>query len=207
MKEIAELLRDLPWVTLLTLASGYAGYFISSVGLKTHHKNMDVAFSVLVFGLIAASIYNIMSDIVGISIPFSSFASFLATVICGALWNRIGRRLLYFALRKTDISYNDETPSAWAALLSAQNGGVRQLYVKLQDGTWLGCNNLEDFMREPNGACILGSDGDILMYVTHTKSTEETFFSECPDVKNEWGSEITYIPKSQIARVEIRRMP
>lgn len=206
MKEIAELLRELPWVTLLTLASGYAGYFLSHVGVRDHHKATDVAFVTLIFGLIAAGIYHIMTGTLEISVAWASITAFLGSTICGAIWNAFGRSLLYKVLRSTGISYNDDTPSAWASMYNARHGGVRELYVLVQDGTWLGCNNLQDFADEPNPGCAFGPDGDILMYVTHRKKPGDKAFEECPSVRDEWGTEITYIPKSQIARVDIRRL-
>ncbi|STF36571.1 Uncharacterised protein [Escherichia coli] len=42
-------LLNLPWATLVTLTSGYIGYFIANVGLKDHHKPIEVTFSSLIF--------------------------------------------------------------------------------------------------------------------------------------------------------------
>lgn len=50
-------LINLPWATLVTLASGYIGYFIANVGLKDQHKPIDITFSTLIFGLFAAMVY------------------------------------------------------------------------------------------------------------------------------------------------------
>ena len=44
-------LLNLPWATLVTLTSGYIGYFIANVGLKDHHKPIEVTFSSLIYGL------------------------------------------------------------------------------------------------------------------------------------------------------------
>lgn len=41
-------LLNLPWATLVTLASGYIGYFIANVGVNEHHKTRDVTFTMLV---------------------------------------------------------------------------------------------------------------------------------------------------------------
>ncbi|MCZ5725913.1 hypothetical protein O5282_26815 [Escherichia coli] len=37
-------LLNLPWATLVTLTSGYIGHFIANVGLKNHHKPIEVTF-------------------------------------------------------------------------------------------------------------------------------------------------------------------
>ncbi|MFS1538303.1 MAG: hypothetical protein ACL7BU_05945 [Candidatus Phlomobacter fragariae] len=41
-------LLDLSWATLVTLASGYIRYFIANVGLKEHHKPIDILFTTLI---------------------------------------------------------------------------------------------------------------------------------------------------------------
>ncbi|MCZ5584059.1 hypothetical protein O5621_03670 [Escherichia coli] len=51
-------LLNLPWATLVTLTSGYIGYFIANVGLKDHHKPIEVTFSSLIFGLTAMMAYQ-----------------------------------------------------------------------------------------------------------------------------------------------------
>ncbi|QPN28846.1 hypothetical protein I5770_09720 [Brucella sp. BO2] len=147
-----------------------------------------------------------MTDKLEIAVAWASIIAFVGSVICGALWNAMGRDILYTVLRSTGVTYNDDTPSAWVAMYNARHGGVRELYVLLQDGTWLGCNNLQDFEDEPNPGCTLGPEGDILMYVPHIKKPGETVFTEIADVKDEWGTDLTYIPKSQIAQVDIRRL-
>jgi len=49
MEDLTKLV-NLPWATLLTLASGYAAYYVANVGVRDHHKPVDVTFSTLVFG-------------------------------------------------------------------------------------------------------------------------------------------------------------
>ena len=61
-------LITLPWVTILTLASGYAGYYVANVGIREHHKPIDVIFSTLVFGFISAFAYNVCRVVLQISL-------------------------------------------------------------------------------------------------------------------------------------------
>lgn len=205
-EQIIKLLNNLPWATLLTIASGYAGYFVANVGVREHHKTVDITFSTLVFGFLAAMVYEILlRNIPSVDILIRSVSAFFAAMVFGGLWNRWGRGLLYRILRKTKVSHTDETPSAWHSLFRERDVAATQLAVKLIDGTWLINNGLNKFKHQPNGACVLGGSGDLLMYVTHKqKGTEDLV--ENPGVSaGDWGSEMTYVPKEQIALIEIRR--
>jgi hypothetical protein len=204
MQAEAVNLVNLPWATLLTLASGYAAYYVANVGVREHHKPIDVTFSTLVFGLFAASVYEICHSF-SISTPIASELSFVSAVLLGAVWSRFGRDLLTRVLRTSDVSFSDDLPNAWLAIFT-QRAHAKQLSVKLKDGTWLKCENLENFAKKPNGPCVLGVKGDLLMYVTHVKGPSDDAFEECTEVTNEeWGDEITYIPAEEIARIDYRR--
>jgi hypothetical protein len=70
----------------------------------------------------------------------------------------------------------------------------------------LKCEDLARFKNKPNGPCVFGASGDLLMYVTHQQNADKDEFDECPAVEDgEWGAEITYVPKEQISRVYFRR--
>jgi hypothetical protein len=198
-------LLNLPWATLLTLACGYTGYYIANVGIREHHKAIDVTFSTLVFGFFSAFLYTALRRYGSVDILTASAASFLFALILGGLWSRFGRKALTSGLRKSRTSYSDDLPSAWIALFNA-NSTATQLSVKLKDGSWLKCENLNQFKDLPNGPCVLGGKGDILMYVTHFQGKDADEFETCPNtVADVWGAEITYIPASEIVRLDYRR--
>jgi hypothetical protein len=68
------------------------------------------------------------------------------------------------------------------------------------------CDDLEKFASSPNGPCVFGAKGDILMYVTHKQSDiGVAFFPTTHPIDADWGHEITYIPADEIARVDLRR--
>lgn len=203
-KDIASLL-SLPWSTLLTLACGYSAYLLSNMGLREHHKTIDVAFSTILYGTFARFLYEAL---MGINWPISlaSAAAFALSLILGALWCLYGRECFVLVLRKLRISHTDEMPSAWFSLFSVKNVDGRQLSVKLTDGVWLHCEDLNLFANEPNGPCKLGNNGDVLMYVTHTKASGATEFVPVGNtIDPNWGTEVTYIPKDKIAHIDFRR--
>ncbi|KFL24740.1 hypothetical protein JP74_23485, partial [Devosia sp. 17-2-E-8] len=98
-------------------------------------------------------------------------------------------------------------PSAWLNMFSVTDVWGRQLHVKLTDDTWLKCDDLREFGSAPNGPCVLGGAGDIVMYVTHTKKPKQPWVETNSAYHPEWGYEATYIPASQIVRVDYRRRP
>lgn len=196
-------LLNLPWVTLLTLAAGYMGYFVAHVGIRDHHKTVDVTFNTLVYGFCAAFSYQLMRY-AGMSILVASGGAAVTAIVLGALWRACLRPIFYNIMQNTNVSYADDIPTAWLNLFSTTNVVATQLTVRLKDGRTLMCDDLHRFKDEPNGAFRFGSNGDILMYVTHQKvgfawsSMNDVFWDE-------WGSEITYVPASEIAQVNFRR--
>ena len=198
-------LFNLPWTTLLTIASGYAGYYVANLGVREHHKTIDVAFSTLVFGFLATFVYRILLT-VGANILASAIVAFLFAAMAGGIWSRYGRIFLLKVLRLSDVSHANDLPKAWVALFSQTGVNATQLSVKLKDGTWLKCEDLSHFQNMPNGPCVLGGSGDVLMYVTHQQNPNEEEFSSYEAVADpKWGNEITYIPADQIARLDFRR--
>lgn len=126
-------LLNLPWATLVTLTSGYIGYFIANVGLKDHHKPIEVTFSSLIFGLTAMMAYQ--------AVMWAGLNAWLATpallcaVTCGAWWRRYGRKWMYRLLWNNDISWSDNTSSAWQAMFDQTGFSVTEVRVILRDGS------------------------------------------------------------------------
>jgi hypothetical protein len=116
----------------------------------------------LVFGLIAASVYHALSQNVWIAFPLA----FVSTIVLGIFWSMFGRDLLIRFLRLCRI-YSDVLPSAWFAVFTERTYAT-QLTVKLNDGSWLKCDDVHRFEKKLNGPCIFGVKGDLLMYVTHS---------------------------------------
>lgn len=195
---------NLPWATLVTFACGYIGYFISHVGLRDHHKQIDVAFGTLVFGFVAAFGYTLLRKH-EFGLQLSSLFAVLVACSSGAFWRLVGRRLFYKALHVGNVSHADDVPTAWLSLFGVTNVKATQLSVRLKDGTILLCEDLHKFSQKPNGPFAFGASGDILMYVTDIKNTDGKWETEDDVDYDGWGAAITYIPVSEIARVRFRR--
>lgn len=195
----------LPWPTVLFLASGYAGYFISNTGLKDHHKQIEIAFSCAVFGFFGLLAYYGIGRF-EFSVTTASMGAFVLTTLVGAFWRVLGRPALQGVLRLTRVSHANDVPSAWLSLLGVTNANATQLAVYLKDGTVLQCADLHRFARSINGPCVLGSSGDVLMYVTDVRKSGKKSDPNTHVEHEGWGQEVTYIPASEIARIEFRRI-
>ena len=205
-KEAVELALNQSWTTLLLVASGYAAYYVANVGIRDHHKPADVTFATLVFAFVSAFAFYFCRWTVGLSLVSTSGITFTFGMAAGAIWRRFVRPHFEQALRS--ISHSDDLPSAWMALFGERRVAT-QLCIQLKDGTWLMCADLKEFQNSPNGPCVLGAKGDILMYVTDKMTDKQSkrgvgFVPEPHPIDPMWGHEITYIPADQIARVALR---
>lgn len=198
-------LLNLPWPTLVTLACGYIGYFIANVGQKEHHHPIEVTFSSLIFGLFAAMVYYAFIW-VGLDAYSATFPAVIYAFASGAYWRRYARKWMYRFLRNNDISWSDNTSSAWQAMFGHTEYRVTEIYVYLKDGSGLLSRLPGDFEEWPNGPFTLGNTGDITLYVTHRKpKTSNKWVEQKGSLEPSWGALATWIPSDQIAKVSIRR--
>jgi hypothetical protein len=111
--------------------------------------------------------------------------------------------LLKWFLRATNISWTDDDPSALASLMANTKYRMMQISVKLDDDTWLRCDELNRFANAPFGPCKVGPNGDVAMYLTHEESKEgqERELQFVQD--EEYGDRITYIPASKIKIINL----
>lgn len=197
-------LLALPWQVQLTLASGFAAYALAYAGIRAHHKTIEVAFATLVFGLVATTVFAYLQQKQIVGAPAAMALAFFVTVAVGFLWRKVGRRFVRWFLRTSHISHADDDPSAWGALFDGAEFDVSQIAVRLDDGTWLRCDDTTPFADAPHGPCILGGTGDIIMYLTEEQSADGTT-KELKTVRHDdFGDRLTYVPANRISLINIR---
>ncbi|EAO8388446.1 hypothetical protein C6J21_001393 [Salmonella enterica subsp. enterica serovar Thompson] len=202
-------LIDLPWATLVTLASGYIGYFIANVGLKDHHKAIDITFATLVFSLLPTLAYALvlLTCTSLLATYISTVSAVVIAVATGAFWRKKGRKWMYLLLRKYNISWSDSTSSAWQQMFGMTDYVVTEVIVILKDGSELRSLLPGDFEAEPNGSFALGTNGDVIIYATHHRLSASKNWVEYPDVNDATlGALATWIPSGQIASLKLRRV-
>lgn len=202
-----EKIVNQPWPTIVVFVCGYIAYHIANTGVRDHHKTIDIAFATLVFGFFSVFGYYSAAIWGNFGTPASSLAAVISAILVGGFWRAFGRSWYKKTLRVTRVSESDDLPTAWQALFDETGYHVSQITVRTKSGAWLQCEDTSKFIDKPNGPCTLGAAGDILLYVTHyaksagDKPEELTFATY-----DGWGDEITYIPKEEIKRIEIRRI-
>jgi len=110
-------------------------------------------------------------------------------------------------VRKADLSWSDETPSAWSKItLHNSRTYVSQIAVQLDDDSWLFCDDTRKFVDAPYGPCVLGTNGDVAVYATH-KCEPGADIVEDADVRDPHrGDKLTYVPAAKIRRISLRML-
>jgi len=200
-----EKFLSLPWEMQVALGSGYLSYAIAYLGIKDHHKPIDTFFRTVAFSLCATLVLTVLSPSDG---AWRIAAAVLASVVSGVLWRYCIADGVQWLVRKTNLSWSDETPSAWSKItLHNSKIYLSQLSVQLDDDSWLFCDDTRKFAKSPFGPCVLGTNGDVAIYATHKCRPGGKEFTENPDVRDtHHGDKLTYIPAAKIRRVTMRML-
>lgn len=200
-----ENLLTLPWQIQVALGSGYAAYMLAYVGIRDHHKGVDVAFRAIAFGLLASATLYVTRTWPPL---LGAVTAFIASVALGLGWRYFGIAHLRKALRRANISWADDTPTAWATIASANSQHkLTQVAVLMEDGTWLNCSKLGLFNDDPFGPCILGQVGDVALYVTDEVDAKGEVEKADTVRDPDYGVRLTYVPASKIKRIAVRHLP
>lgn len=198
---MGENLANLSWQVQVALASGYAAYLLAYYGIREGHQTIDTVFVSLVFSVIASGVLWLLGKYVPL---VSGGAAFIATCVAAIVWRGYVRAPLLKSLHFANISWSDDTPSAWAFLQHNSKVPFTQVAVELDDGTWLRCDRAGEFNNAPFGPVIIGQNGDIALYLTH----EEKLGEEAKELRTvrdpDWGDRITYVPAARIRCVTMR---
>lgn len=201
---------NLPWATLITLVSGYIGYSIAYYGHREDNKPTDMFFMILVFGFIGSSTYNIIIKLDPENILYSIGATggaFISAISISILWRKWFKKWFNQFILFAKISYKNNNKLAWNELSEITDYSISQITVYLKNDNILTCENTYQFQNMPNGSCVLGGQGDVLMYVTREKINGRWKDRKKEVSHPKWGDEITYIPSSEISRIDLRRKP
>lgn len=197
-----EKLLALPWQIQVALGSGYAAYLIAYSGIREHHNAAEVTFRSIAFGMVATIV---LASTQQWKFGWSLFAAFACSVVAGVIWRKYGMSGLKWIMRESDVSWADDTPTAWQTITVCNSKhAVSQISVELEDGRWLRCLNTTPVKDLPFGPLKIGSNGDVALYVDAETSPDGTEVDVGPLVADYWGARITYVPAARIRRVMIR---
>jgi hypothetical protein len=191
----------LPWEIQVALASGYAAYALAYTGLRDRQRTIDIAFLSLVFSVPATMIFAALaSKSPIITIPLAFAAAFAVALI----WRKFLRPFMFPILKKFNVTWSDDDPSALATLSGNSKFGITQIAVLLDDGTWLRCDDARKFSDAPFAPYLLGLNGDVALYLTHEEAADGKVKTLATVRDPSYGDRITYIPASHVKRIAIR---
>lgn len=191
----------LPWEIQGALASGYAAYAIAYTGLRERQKPVDIAFLSLVFSVPATLTFGwLASRGPTISIP----AAFIVAVGTAIIWRKFIRPFAFPLLKKLNITWANDDPSALATLGGNAKFGITQIAVLMDDGTWLRCDDARNFDSAPFSPYLLGPNGDVALYLTHEEAADGKVKTLATVRDPVYGDRITYVPASRIKRITLR---
>lgn len=198
-----EDVSSLPLEIQISLAFGYAAYIFSYTGIRRHHTALDTFFIVLLFSVIALLILRLTGNL---GLILSSLIALIVAVVIAIIWRIWLRGLLYKTMRKFNLTWASDDPSAFFTLYANTHNAVSQISIELEDGKILECRDTSLFSNAPHGPCLLGPDGDVALYVTHETDAggNEVELEHVHD--NFYGHLITYVPNAPIRTISIRHM-
>ncbi len=204
MTDVASLLA-LPFETMASLGCGYVGYRLAFTGRNDAHSTVDVVFLSLSFAAIAKAV---MLPFEGGWLALGAVLAAVCVVAAASIWRGVGADFAFRHLRGFGVSDHDGTRSVWASMLSRRLRAPMRIVVKLTNGGSLMCNDLRPFYDAPLGPCLLGEDGSVALYVTDVRKASDSDWTEVvvfDSERPEWGYEMSFVPASQIALVDITR--
>lgn len=203
--ETLQKLAGLPWGLQIVLGCGYVAYLLAYVGIRHHHKPVDAVFLTIAFGLPALLALSFTQKN---SVAVQIVSAMIAAAMPAIIWRALGRHVLRWIFRKLRYSYADDTLSAWDHLNEDNRHFPTQLTVETADGFQHHCTNASLCRDLPFGPFVLGTNGDVLMYVDQSEGpTASERDVKQGVIDNVHGHYITYFPASQIRRIGIRYAP
>ena len=194
-------LLTLPFAIQVALSSGYLAYLVAFAGLRSHHTTTDMLFRVFVFSSLGTAIFYLLPNDPILAAALAT----LVSLVLALFWRKYGNRASKFILRKLQVSWSDDVPSAWLSI-TAERTDLRpsQIVVQLRDGRLLMCEDTRKFANAPFGPCMFGLEGSVAMYVTAEMRPNGEWIEQKDVIHPHEGARITHIPASEIARSEIR---
>lgn len=184
----------------VALAAGYLAYITAYAGLRRGHATQDAIFISLVFSVVALLVFELLPVE---QTYVRAFLACIAALASGIFWRKLGRTWWLWLMQKTGVHREDGVHSPWDVLVQTDRK-VGQISVHLKSGRTLYMHDRRNFVGCPWEGLYLGGDGSVIMAV-ETEELPDGTSEDREGIKDEaWGTRLTYIPASEIARVNLR---
>lgn len=185
----------------VAIASGYLAYLIAYAGIRQHHTVADALLKSFVFGFIASAVFSLGPP----GALGTSIVAFVLPLAAAILWRWLGIRAWAWLVRRYGISWADDIPTAWLSVTATRTDfSPSQVCVETLDGRLLLCENTRDFADAHQGPVTFGLSGDLAFYVTAERRADGEWIDKSDVCHPREGDLLTYLPASQIKRVELR---
>lgn len=184
----------------VALASGYLAYITAYAGLRRGHATQDAIFISLVFSVVALLCFELFPIT---QAYLRAAAASVMALLCGVFWRKAGRPSWLWLMRKTGVHREDGVHAPWDVVVQTDRK-VGQLSVHLKNGRVLYLNDRRNFLNSPWEGLYLGGDGSIVMAVEMEELPDGSEEIRQAVLDDTWGTRLTFIPASEIARVNIR---
>lgn len=192
---------DLSLSLQVALGSGYLGYTTAYAGFRRDHRVEDVLFISLAFASVAMLTFGFVEKSHGVLL--ASLSSFGASVIIAAFWRKWGRKAWLWATSSAGVHRDDGSHDAWNQIVQTDRR-VGQLSVHMKDGRVLYLSDRRKYDHCPWKGLYLGGNGAVVMVVEKEKDANGQLTDRKGITDPEWGTRLTYLPASEIQRVNIR---
>lgn len=185
----------------VSLASGYLSYVTAYAGFRKEHSGQDAAFITLAFASIAQLTFILADPYCG---SIGACASALsASLLAAVLWRRCGKKCWQWVMAKTNTHRDDGVHAGWLVVTQTPKI-VEQVSVHMKNGRVLYLNDRRQYNDAPWQGVYFGGDGSVAMVVDEEELPDGTTEAREGMVDPDWGTRMTYIPASEIARINIR---
>ena len=198
---IMDKLLELPFELQAMLVAGYLAYRISVTGRDTDITAQDSFFQILVFGFVGWFVAKALPIENNILVVF--IVIFGVSLFVGIAWRAFGRRWFFNAMRKLGVHTSDGTDNALTSIVHGEDklrwGNV---VVFTKDGH-IYTSNIGKVIEEgvPTNETFIDTKGNIAFYVTRIERPDAT--GDDFPIKTGEDAIITYIPKTEIQRIDI----
>ncbi|MGR3495402.1 hypothetical protein [Citreimonas sp.] len=190
---------QLPLGIQAALGFGYLAYITAYTGMRRAHSAQDAIFISLAFGSVSFLTFAVFEHLGGPSALLLSLAAALATA---CLWRGVARNLWQRLILAVRVHRDDGLFHGWDAVVQTK-GEVGQVSVHTKDGRVLYLNDRKQYRTAPWQGLYLGGDGSVTMIVEEEELPDGSTETRSGILHDE-GARMTYIPASEVARVNIR---
>ena len=196
-----ENLATLPVTIQVSLGCGYVSYIVTTYGIRNRERPLDQLFIVLAYSGFATVFLTYLS-VHGAFV--ASITALIASFLLAIIWRKFLSKKIVLFLRNIGMTWSNDDTSALMTLCRNTTHPVSQIAIETASGDMLECRDTKVFQNSPFGPLMIGPDGDAAIYVTHETSLDSKTVEVNSTFNDEYGTQITYIPKEQIKSIVLR---